>query len=316
MLDQDWFICNIDKWRTLNTYSWNFPDMMYCREGIYLARLLTVPDMKYALSPGSEIARARGKNLPSRLVSLPQELFDAITEELSDPSDIANLALTCSYFWRVLQPQTTEAICKLSAPWAGDRIAIVGLLAVGVPQGCEDYEEIQRNSETRDNCWLDENIKEVNPILASISRVDKKQRVEIAHFGAHFGALFQRLATTLYKHPEFKVPGVLRNLTKGEYILDSTLSAHTHPATNLGEVIMLLAQWSEDLGDSGGWVDWAGDRLDIRSIEYIDDDWADVTDILLHDITGTSHHYIQIAPDGDREVCELGDCETGRVWVD
>ncbi|KAI1375098.1 hypothetical protein F4677DRAFT_423171 [Hypoxylon crocopeplum] len=74
-------------------------------------------------------------SVSSRLVTLPQELFDAITAELSsDPVDIANLSVTCSYFWRVLLPRVKEVACAMQAPWAGDRLVFVEDWAAGIPK--------------------------------------------------------------------------------------------------------------------------------------------------------------------------------------
>jgi hypothetical protein len=79
----------------------------------------------------------------SHLVSLPQELIDAIIDLITDPVDILNLGLTCSFLFRLLAPRLRDIIVADEAPWAGDRIILIGQSAIGVPPTLDaDLEEL------------------------------------------------------------------------------------------------------------------------------------------------------------------------------
>ncbi|KAI0896935.1 hypothetical protein F4806DRAFT_415151 [Annulohypoxylon nitens] len=96
--------------------------------------------------------------------------------------------------------------------------------------------------------------------------------------------LLLRLLRAFKRHPGSKQPGVLRNLSKKQYFLDSKLAeckpndTHTYC---LGQALAVRAQWSFDLtweGVQRGTSDWAGDRFDIRGIDDIPKGWSDVSE--------------------------------------
>ncbi|KAI1405925.1 hypothetical protein F4819DRAFT_320513 [Hypoxylon fuscum] len=88
--------------------------------------------------------------------------------------------------------------------------------------------------------------------------------------------LYLRLLPTLRRHPGSKRPGVLRNLTKRQYVLDSTL-AESRFAYSLGEAVLIRTKWTNGASTGGGTDEWTGDRFDIRSIEDIPSGWTDVS---------------------------------------
>ncbi|KAI4861426.1 hypothetical protein F4820DRAFT_68886 [Hypoxylon rubiginosum] len=88
--------------------------------------------------------------------------------------------------------------------------------------------------------------------------------------------LFLRLLTTLRRHPSYKGFGVLRNLTKRQYVLDSKL-AESGYEYSLGEVIVIRTQWTSGFSGTCGTGDWAGDRFDIRSVQDFPVGWTDVS---------------------------------------
>ncbi|KAI4861427.1 hypothetical protein F4820DRAFT_451980 [Hypoxylon rubiginosum] len=132
-MGQYWKLVNVDKSEKIPQRGAKMVEVLGFRDAKVVLSLLTVPNLKNGLAPERELRRTRVYNFYCRLVKLPQQVFDAIVAEISDPISILSLALTCSYFWRVLLPQVRAAICTIQAPWAGDRLVFVGDYASGVP---------------------------------------------------------------------------------------------------------------------------------------------------------------------------------------
>ncbi|KAI0376425.1 hypothetical protein F5Y04DRAFT_285867 [Hypomontagnella monticulosa] len=255
-MDQYWKLVNVDKRQTIPRVLAKMIEILGNRDAKAVIPLLRVPKLGNALASDLMIAKSRTYNISSRLVALPQEIIDAIIIEISDPGPILSLALTCSYFWRVLLPRIKELIISAQAPWAGDRLVFVGNCATGVLQNCSDYEVDDMPQEVEAlHVSESTNIPEIrfysrsfatrNPLYAidTIERDPKSfDQVCRYYFESHLGdypesQLFLRLITTLRPHTGSKRPGVLRNLTKQQYVMDSKL-AMSNISYSLGDIIV------------------------------------------------------------------------------
>ena len=75
---------------------------------------------------------------------LPQEIIDAIARHVkSDVTDVICLALTCTYFFRLLANNMQDAFIEDTAPRAGDRLVFLGEYTQGAPPGILTDEENQ-----------------------------------------------------------------------------------------------------------------------------------------------------------------------------
>ncbi|KAI1094915.1 hypothetical protein F5B19DRAFT_391267 [Rostrohypoxylon terebratum] len=241
---------------------------------------LTVPNFKYQLSSESELNRTRKHNSSSYMVTLPQETFDDIITELSSPVDIISVALTCSYLWRRLLPQAKESIRKILAPWAGDHLVLISSRAMGVPESCVGC-RTDTDSEEDIPYFINS-----NPLYNVEKRMPKPLLLEEIYGECADTQLLIRLWRTFKQHTGSKQPGVLRNLSKKQYVLDSKLAECKPEGTHtycLGQALGVRAQWSYNLTFNGiqrGTNDWAGYRFDIRGIGDVPEDegWSDVSE--------------------------------------
>ncbi|KAI1391560.1 uncharacterized protein F4822DRAFT_442506 [Hypoxylon trugodes] len=276
MARQDFKLVNVDKWMNLERGASMAGELNYNGEPEALISLLTIPDLVDTLASESQLIRTRKHNITSQLVRLPQEVLDAITAELRDPISLLSLAITCSYLWRVLLPRVRKAITTIKAPWAGDRLVFVGSSAEGVPKGCEDYEEA-RLGEFHENSDLPE-YPDNNPLYCDITAiVQRPLPMEKQFEDCPDTQLLMRLYQTLRRYPESKLPGVLRNLTKRQYVLDTKVAQDCWPC-NLGQFVICLTEWETNGCDAIGTGDWAGDRIDIRSTDNISEGWTDISE--------------------------------------
>ncbi|KAI1662791.1 hypothetical protein F4813DRAFT_10876 [Daldinia decipiens] len=319
-MGQYWILINFDEWVMVPARGMKTGQFMDCLDGVPVLDLLTVPDLNDALSPESELARTREYNVASRLVTLPQEIFDAIVDELPYAEDMLRLALTCSYLWRVLLPDVIQSIRAFEAPWAGDRLIFVGDHAQGFPPNCKDYEngnmpEIEIDPENE----ITPEMVHKNPLYYGINRCIRLPRGSMEEqMKEQIGdcpdiQLLLRLATMIRSHPGSKRPGVLRNLTKQQYVLDSKLAESKYPVS-LVEAIVVRTQWTRDISDADGIDDWVGDRFDIRSIEHIPEGWTDVSDETI-DLIGNAVIHSTQGPTMEHDKPTSRQVEYARAWV-
>ncbi|KAI0849310.1 hypothetical protein F5Y00DRAFT_261779 [Daldinia vernicosa] len=322
---QCWHLVNFDKWTTVLPRGAKTCQFITSLDGAEVLGSLAVPDLNGALSPESELARSREHNLASRLVTLPQEIFDDIVAELPDAEYVLSLALTCSYLWRVLLPNVKGAIIAIEAPWAGDRLIFVGDYARGFPPNCKDYENgnmPEREMDPGDG--VDAEMVNENPLYFGINRciLPRWPSLEVVMKDQAWDCpdiqLLLRLVTMLRSHPGSKRPGVLRNLTKQQYVLDSKLAESKYPYS-LVEAIVVRTQWTESAAD--GLDDWVGDRFDIRSIEHVPEGWTDVSDEAIDLIGNAAIRSLRILDLEDWELTSYQveltsyQAEHSRAWI-
>ncbi|KAI2777455.1 hypothetical protein F4815DRAFT_295207 [Daldinia loculata] len=318
-MGQYWKLINFDKWLMVFSRGVKTGQFICSLDGVPVLDFLVVPDLKDALSPKSELARTREYNVASRLVTLPQEIFDAIVTELPHIEDILSLALTCSYLWRVLLPNVKHSIEVIEAPWAGDRLIFVGDYARGFPPNCKDYEngnmpEIEMDPRE----GITPEAVDANPLYYGINySLSSGFCIEELMKGRAGDCpdiqLLLRLVTMLRSHPGSQRPGVLRNLTKQQYVLDSKLAESKYPYS-LVEAIVVRTRWTWDTSDADGVDDWVGDCFDIRSIEHVPEGWTDVSDETINLIGDAMIHFTR---DPDLEGFKLTSrqVEYARAWV-
>ena len=101
------------------------------------------------------------------ITQFPQELIDALINQIDDAIDMFALGLTCSHFFRLLAPQMQSALVTDAAPWVGDRLIFVGDYADGVPPGIATDAEIPSRrdpKETSDSEDEGEGYRDPNPL--------------------------------------------------------------------------------------------------------------------------------------------------------
>ncbi|KAI1267366.1 hypothetical protein F5Y18DRAFT_336206 [Xylariaceae sp. FL1019] len=274
-MGQYWEITNVDQKQVLsNRGGLKLGEILLNGTAEQLLELLTVPNLSEVKVNHAAVDLARTINAASRLVTLPQEVVDSIMANLHGRCQLIPLALTCSYFWRVLLPRLRECIIASASSWAGDRLVFVGDYAHGVPSSCRD---LQDPDDTYDqfnppNPLYDLG-PEVRPPLSTDALLDTPRLLPIADEERQ---RLRRLLAVLSsgKTPQ---PGVLRNLSKHEYVMDAKLAASRY-AYSLGEAAIIRAAWCPS---DGGDDEWAGDRFDIRTMDHITDEWTDKSDEMI-----------------------------------
>ncbi|KAK5112546.1 hypothetical protein LTR85_011238 [Meristemomyces frigidus] len=284
-MGQYWKITNIDKAQTIgNEGGLKVKEILINGVAEPLVDLLKVPRLRRYKFTDAAVAAARLKNTSSRLVALPQELIDAITAVVENDVDIICLALTSSYFFRLLAPAVTEAVIRDEAPWAGDRIICVGDYANGAPAGLftdDELAEITARCPMESEHYLgadgvtietrqseeDKEFAMRNPLYSMETQVvndavsdnaviadrnpirrrrnDPVQRVRRLRNRRLSVDEMQMLDRLL--HPSHQTPRqevILRNLTTKEYVLDSAVAGQVN-AYGLGEVLCTHTQWGE-----------------------------------------------------------------------
>ncbi|KAI0554223.1 hypothetical protein F4679DRAFT_597339 [Xylaria curta] len=273
----DFRIVNVDKKEVLpvDQFYSNMDEVLLQGFANSLVPLLTVPNLRRVRISQSGVDKARALNRSSPLVALPQELVDAITDEVSDFCPLLSLAVACSYFWRTLLPRVREAIIAYEGPWAGDRLVCIDGDAFGLPPTCSDFEPDEPNRKMPDRCHLLD-------IKTTIKRsLDLGELFLDRHYGQKppFMPIFSSEDYELYRRLiamlryDTQRPGVLRNLSKRQYVLDTTLAESTW-RYSLGDAVTVHSEWTDNFNeDRNG--EWAGDRFDIRTEDDITGEWID-----------------------------------------
>jgi hypothetical protein len=190
----------------------------------------------------------------NNLTRLSQELIDAIIQSLDDQSKVS-LALTAGYFFRLLAPAVCKIVITGEAPWANDRLAVVGDYAASFPLGIEHYPTTTITPGQLCSIWY--------------SQINQAEVQLLYRLLCYLGRSRVRESTE----------AVLRNLDQGEYVRDSAL-ADSEYAYSLGEVICILTQFTDDSSGTEGLDlvgDWVADRFDIATIDDVDEEWTDVS---------------------------------------
>ncbi|PWI64095.1 hypothetical protein PCL_12678 [Purpureocillium lilacinum] len=292
---QYWELVNIDKQAQLRSgLASNFWEyLMYTPTEQLVGLLRKCHWIRFSV-PRENIRVAKIKHRSSAPIRPPQEIIDRIAHFVaSDRADVdlVCLALTCSYFVRLLGPAVQVTLRRDRGPWAGDRLVFLGdngCLAwvhpevSGIPFGCTTAEgRFARRSIRGDSQPIDG-----YGLLPS----DVKRRLKGERGGLR---RFRRLLRMLTLEPSGiagDMKPVLRNLTTMEYVRDEAL-AESEFAYSLGEIIMVQTIWtgdSKDIGRLGGTkARWAGHRFDVSVMAEVTGNagWTDVSDEAVQRIT-------------------------------
>ncbi|KAK6434587.1 hypothetical protein LTR95_009230 [Oleoguttula sp. CCFEE 5521] len=280
-MGQYWKLINIDKKELIHEV---FDDIQ---------RFLRYPSLRRV--PVSQAALAR-TSVKSRgiFVKLPQELIDAIVQQISFNEDIICFALTSTYYWRLFQPLVRLAIIKSSTPWAGDRIVHIGEYAASVPPRCPDFVSIQ-SFNTVPHLRDDKEAALRNPLYALVDDdappahcSDCPTLITLSDYVRPEDLmLYIRLLKSLMRAWAERGQDVLRNLTTMEYVLAESVSrtsARNYGVYDLGDIVVMFTRWSEDSSfprhEAGRHSRWAGCRFDIIDEADFEDKegWRNVSD--------------------------------------
>ncbi|KAJ3542256.1 hypothetical protein NM208_g4199 [Fusarium decemcellulare] len=299
-MGQYWNLINIDKRRELRHVGglklWEF---LMSTSAEQLVGLLHSPKWLNFRIPSGKIMFSKQKSLNSPLIRLPQEIVDLIIPHLHNDQyneDLVCLALTCSYFFRLVAHDIQKTIRKDTGPWAGDRIIFVGDYATGYPDNIATPEEAAEWAKLGRNplYGVGEKVEAEgrHAAMRSLFREEpfiiwgKCLQAMRQRLDENDGSIqrFERLRKLLMSVPKHLEPakrqGVLRNLVTKQYIRDQTL-AESDYAYSLGEALLCYITWTEDPSGLEGLPlegEWAGHRFDVTIMDEVTgDEWTDVS---------------------------------------
>nr|OQO20212.1 hypothetical protein B0A51_13648 [Rachicladosporium sp. CCFEE 5018] len=264
-----------------------------CRNRDHLEVLLRVLRLRKVRTPAWPIAGLPDSSIGAFIV-LPPELVSAITV-LLDRQAIVCLALTSSYFYRLLISSFRQAVIALTPAWAGDRIVHIGDYAESSPPTCPEFvcqpykwtpqlsEAEQAKGEAAANP-LYHLVPERQSDGAQVygSSVSPLEAL-MYEFTEEDYDLCQRLIEQLTLPASGPADNVLRNLDLREYVRLEVLP-QSDDIEDLGHLIEVYITWTDShsrvhdrVGCKGP---WAGCRLDI--IDTVDFEerhgWKNVTE--------------------------------------
>lgn len=250
---------------------------------------------------------AKSKSGGAPLIRLPQEIIDGIVCFVSRDTgveDVICLALTCTYFFRLLAGAVQDALRRDLGPWAGDRLVFKGdngsLCSADAPEcmitAMQDLErEITGKAPVLPS--FDTALTTVaEGKYGRIGRQSYEKPVEV--YGVLLRSLrkrlkgetpslrrFKRLLRMLTQEPNSIKHGnkepVLRNITTKEYVRDAALAKSDY-AYSLGELVMVQTIWTDnpkDVARLGVKARWAGHRFDISVMaDVATGEWRDVSE--------------------------------------
>ncbi|KAJ7068990.1 hypothetical protein B0H15DRAFT_138440 [Mycena belliarum] len=315
-----WKVVNIDKCRTFGGWGklgeWLFAaddDLEPC---LVVSSGPILPDCDKVFrpyEPGRRLRRsvfpqtAPPSSNPNTLVNLPAETVIEICSHLDGLGDLLVLSVSCQVLWEIGRHELYRRLARMAADrlWAGDRIICVGdyLQNDDLPENVFTPEE-----EADFTCDDDED----QPTLYTFPfKIQKRDNFDVAlalwdglYMTANSSAdhdsimfdLYPLLGSetrTRYKRPQ---PGVLRNLSKRQYVRESALfeliarRKDTMPPiknVRLGNIVLSRICFSSDSSISMSYEGgihrgvWAGDRFDIvasKWLEEVDEGWMDISD--------------------------------------
>lgn len=218
-------------------------------------------------------------------MGLPLEILDEISAHVGD-ADVPALGLTCAYLFRVLGPRIRKTIIADQAPWAGDRLIMIGDYTESVPDTCAEFREDAHLWASGMEQKYAKSTRE-NPIYHLARERDMAPSPTIndsldARFGDDkhlFARLVEGMKSARASAGAAAAQPILCVHDTKEYVLDSAI-AESEFAYSLGEVICCSTPWTNDLGATeriGGVGKWAGCRFSIATLADIGDDWTDAS---------------------------------------
>ncbi|KAJ7166334.1 hypothetical protein C8R43DRAFT_945914 [Mycena crocata] len=241
--------------------------------------------------------RAMCKKDPSTEIglfaTLPVEIMHEIFLHLEHAHDVAIFAITCQYLWEIglvhMNRRATEWQTTFSC--AGDRVICAG-----------DY--LDCDDDIPEGLLTSEEQKELCLSLYIFCMLEAHGYDLYDDDGSH--AILRHLANPAFKkHYRPIEPGILRNLSKCQYVRESALRVMKEHYTgtevrmgqvNLGEIIMMRICFSSDPSVATPWEGgihrgvWTGDRFDIvENVDWLtnragnEPGWMDVTDEVMEE---------------------------------
>ncbi|KAJ6488944.1 hypothetical protein C8R45DRAFT_249483 [Mycena sanguinolenta] len=265
----------------------------------------------------------------SALVNLHVELIQEIHYDLEDIRDIICLSVTCQALWEVGRREIYRRVALLikAFSWAGDRIMCVGeyLQNDDIPSHiltAAETDEFTRLEPTFQPTrleldlepWYDDWGIDVPPEHYNLYSYPFSGIPLRGHGKFNMHEFLNRSNLPFYFHGRLRAlvdldfaisqstksaMGILRNLSRHQYVRESTLSRWQGRSKKdgFGEIVLSRICWSSDpfasmtyKGDIHRGV-WAGDRFDIVPSEWLeglDNDgglWTDVSEEVLAEIS-------------------------------
>jgi hypothetical protein len=216
------------------------------------------------------LTRAPTRQPNCRLIAQPPEIFAHILSNFGpeDDADVICLALTCKALWVQMQNEVYEAIVKDYAPWAGDRVIMLGSCAHTLPRGCLTNAELGdlaqscpdihnfrslglQSMEYKAYNIIDQNFERYQPSLKVTrtvrSRLHSRKLCEPSSLDPNAGTRSKRF------FPSGK-PWCIRNLTRNEFFQGDRLKRAQPPSSYslpfiepmcLGDVIISQGSWTD-----------------------------------------------------------------------
>ncbi|KAJ6489011.1 hypothetical protein C8R45DRAFT_1074128 [Mycena sanguinolenta] len=337
---QEWQVVNIDR-RESHGWWGKLGECLFDGSARALNHTLRIPptlpdcdDLVFPFKPGALCDAAtprRGAiyfpqtaSQSSLLVNLPVEMIWEIYLQIDDLSDVVCLTMTCQRMWNIGRRKIYDSVVSLVGfSWAGDRIVCLGDQS---EQGdIPDDERLLTPEEEKKFTGFDEYGQECSfynypfrgiPHLAWSRRAGGTFRMRdfVPRFLVpsriistpddefHIKSLHS-LVDVIYNTPPPVHPAVLRNLSRHQYIPESTLIAWREKTeldnadeVGFGEIVLSRICFSTDPsvamtydGNIHRGV-WAGDRFDIVASDWLGGDdaaaWTDISAEVLKEVEG------------------------------
>ncbi|KAJ7465052.1 hypothetical protein FB451DRAFT_1138366 [Mycena latifolia] len=339
-MGQYWKLVNVDKRQTFGNWGkmgeWFFGGSPLQPSLSTIPKLPACDDLLFPFKPGAMFLEHVSHPLyfpktapPSStaLLNLPVETIHEIYSHLEDLADLFCLSMACQFLWEIGRREIYRHLASLAAgrSWAGDRIICVGdyLENDDIPESIltpEEEEEFTGEGEDEDGevfaltlysypcARVPEDMRfDLSSVLSKANILERLEGASWRSGGSFFMMrTLHALCDTRYRaKPVARTqPGVLRNLSRCQYIRESALfdlkdrTQDGMPEINrvdLGDVVLSRICFSSDpsiaMSYDGGIHRgvWAGDRFDIVDGEWLqgsDDDasWTDVSDEVMKEV--------------------------------
>ncbi|KAK7709358.1 hypothetical protein SLS64_006271 [Diaporthe eres] len=315
-MGQYWKLVNIDRReKLLNNDGLKLVEILSGGSLEQLVELIRSPKWVPFSRSTNNIQVSKLNSNKSSLLKLPQEVIDMVVCNLSGDSseNIIYLSLTCVYFFRLLGPLVQSILAEDTAPWAGDRLVLVGDYADGLDVGdictsdeLREFKETEEEHGGNPPYHISDGISDDRVMCTESERARAEpgdlSGNDIRQAGAleqqirdkltsEDSKLFDRL-TAIAKSTQLdadssKHAPVLRNLTAKKYVQNDVIAKSDY-AYSLGEVVGVFTQWT---GDPSGTRDldcvggWAGNRFDIATMADVSEDgWTDVSQLAIENL--------------------------------
>ena len=235
---------------------------------------------------------------------MPQELVDTVLDEMTDTESTMCLALTCSYFFRMLAARVQLALKAEAAPWAGDRLMLIGDRARSEPANLLTPQDIESvNSKLRAHLqpgWrlfvLAQLFRRAGPnSTPSRMRSNRSCLFGLSYLDGSESAQYDRLLNII-RQDTGNTNWILRNHTLKHYVSEAALKKY-RSRYMLEDVIFGFASWSDPVAasycDARDYGIWSGHCVDITTLEDLKGhalnsmEWKDVSESAIERISRT-----------------------------